>query len=492
LTTPPLSREESIEVSLARVALPLGLILVVLSSIGCSPTVGQPSSEEILIAEIKPATVYVQYTVEATISTPYYTFTKEGSVVPKEGGVYKRTVSFWGHGTGFIVTPDGYIITNAHVAAKTSEKEKVDLAYYWAYWEFRALRTQYGLSTEQEKILRPALQQYVINHGQWSIIEIDSKLNVWFGAVTTGEEAVAKGYIADLRKAGEPLKAEEVTRDIAIIKVEKKNLPTVKLGDSDEVRAGESVIQVGYPGATGEKFFTEETEHLIPSVTRGIVSALKPTPAGFKAIQHDAEMSHGCSGGPLFNMRGEVVGINTFVAFSTVTGEIVQRFAIPINLAKQFLNEMNVVPRSGELDAHWSRGVNLYYQHRYSDAISEFNRVNELSPGFYYADEFITSAREAIYRGEDIKGFEIGGAFIRDIYMYGIIGIIVVAILVPIFVLKRPLGLKLPMAVKAAPKAKPTPREEAPPVSKDVCAKCGAPIRPGESFCRSCGTKYSK
>jgi S1-C subfamily serine protease len=445
-----------------------------------------------MITKVKPATVYVQYMVEATVSVPQYSLEK-GTVVPKTGAGYsERSIKYWGWGSGLIVTPDGYIITNAHVASKTKESMVSDLSYYWAYYEVRDILKQVSLSSENQKLLRSALQSYAIDHGRWDIIEINSKLNVWFGAVTTGEETVAKGRLADLRKAGEPLKAQEVTRDIAILKVEKKNLPTVKLGDSDEVKVGERVLALGYPASTSEKFFTEETSYLVPSATIGIVSALKSTPAGFKAIQTDAQISHGNSGGPLFNLKGEVIGINTFVGFSGVTGEMIQGFALPINLAKQFLNEINVEPRSGEVDAHWSRGVDLYYQHRYSDAISEFTRVKELNPEFYYADELITSAREAIYRGEDIKGFEIGGAFIRDIYMYGIIAIIVAAILVPIFVFKRPSALRLPITARVTPRVEAKPKEEARPVPGDVCTKCGAPVKSGDSFCRSCGTKYAK
>jgi hypothetical protein len=102
-----------------------------------------------------------------------------------------------------------------------------------------------------------------------------------------------------------------------------------------------------------------------------------------------------------------------------------------------------------------------------------------LKPGFYYADEFVQSSREAISRGEDIKGFEIGGLFVRDIYLYAAVGIVAIAVVSIVLVLGRGRGLRL---------SRPKPTA---PVAVSFCSKCGAPRTAGDPFCVNCGNRYS-
>ncbi len=118
--------------------------------------------------------------------------------------------------------------------------------------------------------------------------------------------------------------------DVALIKVDAKGLKAVKLGDSDRLRVGDWVVAIGNP------FGLEQT------VTAGIVSA-KGRVIGSGPyddfIQTDAAINPGNSGGPLFNVRGEVVGINTAI-YSRSGGNNGIGFAIPINLARSVLNDL--------------------------------------------------------------------------------------------------------------------------------------------------------
>jgi len=116
--------------------------------------------------------------------------------------------------------------------------------------------------------------------------------------------------------------------DLALVKIEAgKELPVAKLGDSDKLRIGEWVMAIGNP------FGLEQT------VTVGIVSAKgRVIGAGpyDDFIQTDASINPGNSGGPLFNVRGEVVGINTAI----VAGGQGIGFAIPVNMAKQIVTQL--------------------------------------------------------------------------------------------------------------------------------------------------------
>jgi serine protease Do len=121
--------------------------------------------------------------------------------------------------------------------------------------------------------------------------------------------------------------------DVALIKVTPDSpLPTVRFGDSDTVRVADRVLAIGNPLGLGG------------SVTRGIVSALnrdiRDTPFD-DYIQTDAAINHGNSGGPLFNERGEVIGMNTAIFSPEATsGSIGLGFAIPSNDVKYVADAM--------------------------------------------------------------------------------------------------------------------------------------------------------
>jgi serine protease Do len=125
--------------------------------------------------------------------------------------------------------------------------------------------------------------------------------------------------------------------DLALLKVEaKKPLPFVPLGDSDAMRVGDWVIAIGNPFGLGG------------SVTQGIISArARSINAGpfDDFLQTDAPINRGNSGGPLFNLKGEVIGINTAI-FSPSGGSIGIGFAIPTSLAKPVIEQLKTFGRT--------------------------------------------------------------------------------------------------------------------------------------------------
>ncbi|MCX7924861.1 MAG: trypsin-like peptidase domain-containing protein [Fimbriimonadales bacterium] len=119
--------------------------------------------------------------------------------------------------------------------------------------------------------------------------------------------------------------------DVALLKIDGKNLPVAQLGDSDKLQVGDWVIAVGNPFGLGT------------TVTAGIVSALNRSlegagaPSGF--IQTDAAINQGNSGGALADSRGRLIGINTAI-FSPVGANVGIGFAIPVNRVKQVIREI--------------------------------------------------------------------------------------------------------------------------------------------------------
>jgi serine protease Do len=118
--------------------------------------------------------------------------------------------------------------------------------------------------------------------------------------------------------------------DIAVLKIEARNLEPLPLGDSDAVRVGQMVFAVGNPFGLSE------------TVTTGIVSAKGRrafADSGVEFFQTDAAVNQGNSGGPLLNLRGEIVGINTAI-YSETGGWLGISFAVPSNVARRALQSL--------------------------------------------------------------------------------------------------------------------------------------------------------
>jgi len=137
--------------------------------------------------------------------------------------------------------------------------------------------------------------------------------------------------LSDQTEYGAKVIGRDPKTDLAVVKIEPKGkLPVAPLGDSDALRVGDWVMAIGNPFGLSE------------TVTAGIVSAKgRAIGAGpyDNYIQTDASINPGNSGGPLFNERGEAIGINSAI-FSQSGGNIGIGFAIPINLAKSLLPEL--------------------------------------------------------------------------------------------------------------------------------------------------------
>ncbi|HEX29890.1 TPA: DegQ family serine endoprotease [Candidatus Poribacteria bacterium] len=143
--------------------------------------------------------------------------------------------------------------------------------------------------------------------------------------------------LLDNRKFRAKVVGTDPETDVAVLKIKAKDLPAIKIGDSDKVQEGEWVLAIGNPFGLG---FT---------ITAGIVSAKARSLRGLTTygdfIQTDAAINPGNSGGALVNLKGELIGINTAI-YTKSGGYQGIGFAIPINLAKHV---MNMIIEKGEV-----------------------------------------------------------------------------------------------------------------------------------------------
>lgn len=156
------------------------------------------------------------------------------------------------------------------------------------------------------------------------------------GLVVTNNHVIANAeQIAVKLRDGRRLQAELIgtdpETDIAVIKIDAKDLTSVKVADSERLRVGDFVVAIGNPFGLGQ------------TVTSGIVSALGRSGLGIEGyedfIQTDASINPGNSGGALVNLRGELIGINTAI-FSQSGGNVGIGFAIPSNMVERVIEQL--------------------------------------------------------------------------------------------------------------------------------------------------------
>jgi serine protease Do len=220
---------------------------------------GAPGSLADMVEKLQPAVVNISTKQRVAVQNPF-AGTPFGDLFGQGQGQAPggrpQTRQAQSLGSGFLISADGYIVTNNHVVSAGAEGASVD------------------------------------------------SITV---TLTNREEYTAK------------LVGRDVATDIAVLKIEaKKPLPFVKFGDSTKSRVGDWVVAIGNPFA------------LSGTVTAGIISAVhRSTGAGYdKFIQTDASINQGNSGGPMFDMRGNVIGINSQI-LSPSGGNVGIGFAIP-------------------------------------------------------------------------------------------------------------------------------------------------------------------
>jgi serine protease Do len=278
-----------------------------------APRAGAPGSFADLTEQLAPAVVNIstRQRVQVANNNPFAGTPFADLFGGQQGGPQTREAQSLG--SGFIVSADGYVVTNNHVVAPNGRNGEI----------------------ESITVTMPDGTEY------------DAKL--------VGRDAAS---------------------DLAVLKMSaNKSFPFVKFGDSSKARVGDWVIAIGNPFGLGG------------TVTSGIISAVyRNTGSGSaydRYIQTDASINRGNSGGPMFDMDGNVIGINNAI-FSPSGGSVGIGFAIPAEIAAPIVNKL----RSGEAIERGYLGV----------------RIQTLN------DDLADSLGIAHNKGEFVQAVEPGGA----------------------------------------------------------------------------------
>jgi serine protease Do len=234
-----------------------------------APRANAPMSFAEMVAKLQPAVVNISTTQRVTVpsnpfaGTPFEQFFGQRG----GGGGAPRTQEGQSLGSGFLISADGYVVTNNHVISAGSPNATVESV---------------------------------------------------------------KVTLADRKEYTAKVVGRDPTSDLAVLKIDGARFPFVRFGNSAQARVGDWVVAIGNPFGLGG------------SVTAGIISSVNRVTGGGpfdRFIQTDASINRGNSGGPLFDMQGNVIGINSQI-LSPTGGNVGIGFAIPAEQARPIVETL--------------------------------------------------------------------------------------------------------------------------------------------------------
>ncbi len=323
-----------------------------------------------------------------------------------------------GFGSGFIVTPDGYIVTNAHVVSPGLEDLQYSLVASaienFVFEDLQIVFTDFDpqreFLTEQEAVVAEAVRAFYLNNiGLISMGDIQSNIYAISRFAIPGVIVSERGIPAEVipSATGEPIPG----KDVAVIKIEGSNLPTVPLGDETTLRSLDRIVAIGFPGNI---LFSEiiPQQGQEPSVTSGEFSGFQTTMEGWRAIQVQTPITGGNSGGPALDRSGRVIGIATFGLIDPVTGQESpsHNFLVPVSIVKDFLNRANIVPSEGAFTQMYRQALIHYSAGQYNEAIDLLQQVNNLVPNNPYVIDYISRSQAQLgFASGEVAGNSTGG-----------------------------------------------------------------------------------
>lgn len=277
-----------------------------------------------------------------------------------------------GSGSGFIIHPDGTILTSGHVVAPTRDAAALErelrrngaIAALVRHFPVETLRAIHR-DDELDRVLAPLAaagrleNQRVVNQ-----IELSN-----------GETLPFR-----IRRYSPPL--HERGSDLAVLQIERKGLPSLPLGDSDSVRVTENIWSVGYPAVASSTDdviggWLSRDSDLEATFNPGTITAIRTNVANTQVLQSNVAIYRGNSGGPAVNRRGEVIGISTW---GHSQAEQI-KFLVPVNVARRFLAEASVPANAGgEFNTHYRKALDAAGDGKWVDAKKELLRSTALFP----------------------------------------------------------------------------------------------------------------
>jgi hypothetical protein len=309
------------------------------------------------------------------------------------------------NGTGFLIHPDGWIATNGHVVMAVQKPAEEYVTDFLAKAAKAACGP--GLKKLPEKRRAARMDAILKDPENRKGVKLTRTLDVF---LPTGE--ARQGYPALIKAYSPPIDPDLLSKDggkpdppmldAALIKIEAKDLPTVRLAPSigQAVSLGQQVVIVGYPGVVVWHDFLSKKSRAEATVTFGRVSAFRLDVNERWILQTDAPISWGNSGGPAFSVRGEVVALATFISTSLDGDQAIQgfNFLIPVDSIHALAKQVGLTPSTDSpFTREWDQAVDAFIDGRLRDALAHAEAADKLVPG-------LIDVRRAIARVRALLG----------------------------------------------------------------------------------------
>lgn len=343
-----------------RIACAIGIAMAALR-----PAAAAPASPQQQIAMIaKPSVMRVLGAYVGTFSTP--------------AGRFQESIG--GSGTGFFITADGYIATNAHVVATINDGEaKAKDALRRAL--FAELDKKFG--AQLQKLSRAQLGDFING------IELVELKKLAYVVLPNGDHL---NY--EIKQFG----AAGTGRDCALLKVKTDSAPSLPIGDSSKSQVEDPIVVLGYPGVADFEGLLDEKSQLEASVTDGAISSLKRAASGEPILQISAPITHGNSGGPAIDQHGSVIGLATFGNEGQVQGF---NFLVASATLMDLVKAAGLDPRPSPTSEAWRAGLTHYWNDEYTEAIARFEEVDTAFAAHSEARNLIRLSRQAQKEGKE-------------------------------------------------------------------------------------------
>jgi serine protease Do len=354
-------------------------------------------------------------------------------------------------GTGFFLTGDGYVATNCHLIDLENNfiRRQFILSAFRQITEdnLDALQNSWATTfTEQQRSLLDNTYASVYSR-LFSMVLNNLKKEVYVvyrydrGIHAPASESKA----ADIVIKGLPMPG----KDIAILKIDgDSSLPTLRIAGKQLPQVGEQLYVYGYPGPATNNDFVSAESSLEPTLTTGIVSAIKKSVGGWPVIQMDANINHGSSGGPVCNERGEVIGLTTFGSLENRGGLAAGlNFAIPVSILHEYLDSADVEPRISHTSQVFGQGIHYFQQEFYRKALKKFEEAKQLN-GFYPGlSDYIAKCKSLVSSGEDKEA----AVFRVDLFAFFLLFLLVISLYVLLNRRKKHLPPGFPGSTRRGP-----------------------------------------
>jgi serine protease Do len=336
-------------------------------------------------------------------------------------------VSAIGLGSGFFISSNGYIATNAHVVTTTHDgEEKAKQALFWQL--VQQIAQQIG------KDPRSLNTSFIDQHSRLQSFQLYHHVIIPDGSA----------FPFEIKQYGAPTgESNDQGKDVAIIKIEVKNAPILKLADSEKVQLQDHVTVIGYPGAadTFNSGLLSSKSALEATINDGKISAKKQASSGAPILQTSTAATHGNSGGPVLNDANEVIGLLTFRG-DTINGQEVSGFSfiVPSNTVMEYVKSAGTTNDLGPTDNLYREGLGYYWDQYYSSAIPKFEEVKRMFPQHSEVDRLVQSSQQAKAEGKEKSSFPVWIVVVVVVVLLAILFLIIMIVLGVVIAKKRKKG----------------------------------------------------